>query len=146
MLLTQGEILGSYAERIHAKPSTEILPDYFIQLLNISGTPGADGGWSAITGKEDVGSRALISAYDYTLGLIYPETGANGIPSTIIGDGYQNGKANGFAIYKMSNNPDDMEDTRKVDYFMGMPYKGKNSGTCYLYWTFLNSAKSQYLT
>jgi hypothetical protein len=47
----------------------------------------------------------------------------------------------------MSNNPDDMEATRKVDYFMGMPYKGRNSSAnCYLYWTFLNGPSSQYLT
>jgi hypothetical protein len=40
-----------------------------------------------------------------------------------------------------------MEDTRKVDYFMGMPYKGSGQqAKCYLYWTFLNSAKSQFLT
>jgi hypothetical protein len=79
MVITSGEVLGSYAQRIHSYPSEEILPDYFIQLehreidedqyLTEDGTR-----WAAISANEeaDVGSRVMISAYDQTLGLIYP--------------------------------------------------------------------------
>jgi hypothetical protein len=45
----------------------------------------------------------------------------------------------------MSNNPDELEATRKVDYLVNLPYTG-GGGTCYLYWTYLNSNSASYLT
>jgi hypothetical protein len=45
----------------------------------------------------------------------------------------------------MSNNPDELEDTRKVDYLVNLPYTG-GAGTCFLYWTFLESNSASYLT
>jgi hypothetical protein len=79
MVITSGEILGSYAQRIHSYPSEEILPDYFIQLEKREITKSQylteDGTrWAAILENSpvDVGNRVMISAYDQTLGLIYP--------------------------------------------------------------------------
>jgi hypothetical protein len=37
MLITQGQVLGSYADRIHSKPSEEIMPDYYLQPEIIEG-------------------------------------------------------------------------------------------------------------
>ena len=153
MLLTQGEVLGSYPERIHSKPSENILPEYFLQLYEFSGET-QDGKWkSDAILEQPKGERVMITAYDYTLGLIYPETGAYGIPDSLMGDGHMvDGRANGYAIYKMTNNPDNLEVTRKVDYVMGMPYTGQNkaadNGTKnVLEWTFLNSSgSSEFLT
>jgi hypothetical protein len=88
----------------------------------------------------------MISAYDYTLGLIYPQTGSYGISADEIGNGYKNSGANGFAIYKMSNNPDELEATRKVDILVNLPYTGSAGGSCYIYWTKLNSNSASYLT
>lgn len=154
MLMTQGEVLGSYQERIHSKPSQEILPDYFIQLKKITGKLADDKqSWESIESSTDAGTRVMISAYDYTLGLIYPQTGAYGIASSDIGNGYQvyneegeAEKANAFAIYKMSNNPDELEATRKVDILVNLPYTGSAGGSCYIYWTKLNSNSASYLT
>lgn len=130
MILTQGEVLGSYKNRIQSYPSDNIFPDYYIQLYS--------------NGKT-IGNRVLIESYDRTLGIIYPSQGVFGFGEGVIGDGeLTEGVADTFKIFKMTNNPDLLEVSRKVDYLFGYPHS--SSGQSMLIWNFTTNNSAQYMT
>lgn len=123
MTLTTGQTLGSYMERIQSVLSDEIYIDYYVQPVYISDLSvenDADGNWDPTnwTGGTitNVGNRARIKNYDSTYGHIYPQVGDSGLTDGSIDQSATPGStvANGFQIYSMSNNEDDLATTRKV--------------------------------
>lgn len=123
MTLTTGQTLGSYMERIQSVLSDEIYIDYYVQPVYISGLnvrTDSEGNWDPTnwTGGTitNVGNRARIKNYDSTYGHIYPQVGDSGLTDGSIDQSATPGStvANGFQIYSMSNNEDDLATTRKV--------------------------------
>lgn len=123
MTLTTGQTLGSYMERIQSVLSEEIYIDYYIQPVYISRLnvrTDSSGNWDPTnwTGGTitKVGSRARIKNYDSTYGYIYPQVGDSGLADGCIDQGATPGStvANGFQIYSMGNNEEDLAATRKV--------------------------------
>ena len=123
MTLTTGQTLGSYMERIQSVLSEEIYIDYYIQPVYISRLnvrTDSSGNWDPTnwTGGTitKIGSRARIKNYDSTYGYIYPQVGDSGLADGCIDQSATPGStvANGFQIYSMSNNEDDLAATRKV--------------------------------
>lgn len=131
MTLTTGQTLGSYMERIQSVLSDEIYIDYYVQPVYISDLSvenDADGNWDPTNwtnlteDKEqgtivNVGNRARIKNYDSTYGHIYPQVGDSGLANGCIDQSATPGStvANGFQIYSMSNNEEDLATTRKVE-------------------------------
>lgn len=151
MVLTSGVVLGSNIERIQSRYSENIFVDYYIQPVRIENLiVNTDGTWrhplssgeAGNTSITQVGTRVRIKNYDSTYGYIYPQTGDSGFAQGIIDA--QNvatraGVANGFYIYTMTNNPDDVTAQRLVNFYSptGVPWK----------WTeMLNSASNSYAT
>lgn len=127
MTLTTGQTLGSYMERIQSVLSDEIYIDYYVQPvyipnLQLTNDDPTDWEWSQEDGENgvkeitNVGSRARIKNYDSTYGHIYPQMGDSGLASGCIDQSSPASltTANGFQIYSMSNNADDLSVTRKV--------------------------------
>ena len=123
MTLTTGQTLGSYMERIQSVLSDEIYIDYYVQPVYISGLnvrTDSEGNWDPTnwTGGTitNVGNRARIKNYDSTYGHIYPQVGDSGLVDGCIDQSATPSStvANGFQIYSMSNNEDDLATTRKV--------------------------------
>ena len=123
MILTTGQTLGSYMERIQSVLSEEIYIDYYIQPVYISGLrvgTDSEGNWDPTnwTGGSitNVGRRARIKNYDSTYGHIYPQVGESGLVDGCIDQSATPSStvANGFRIYSMSNNEEDLATTRKV--------------------------------
>ena len=122
MLLTSGQTLGSNTERIQSVLSDEIYIDYYVQPVHIDGlSAGAQenpAAWTHTGEITNVGPRARIKNYDPTYGYIYPQTGSDGISTDAVDQkAAHEGKdtvANGFRVFSMSNNPENLAVTRKV--------------------------------
>ena len=122
MLLTSGQTLGSNTERIQSVLSDEIYIDYYVQPVHIDGlSAGAQenpAAWTHTGEITNVGPRARIKNYDSTYGYIYPQTGSDGISTDAVDQKAAHESkdtvANGFRVFSMSNNPENLAVTRKV--------------------------------
>lgn len=115
MIVTTGQVMGSNNERIQSYLSDQIYVDYYIQPVQIYDRTIVDeekGIWTC--SKIDIPDgvpRVRIKNYDSSYGYIYPQTGDSGFTA----DQINNSSAyNGFQIYSMGNNPEDLTETRKV--------------------------------
>lgn len=113
MTVANGKILGSTNERIQSYPSDQIYNDYFIQLCKAD-IVHIDSSFQIskkITGNVDqIGTRVRIKDYDSYLGHMYLQNGQDGMLQSDVD------LANVFQIFKMSNSPDDLRTTDKVDF------------------------------
>lgn len=118
MVIAEDTLRGTTSERLQGKPSKLIRDDYYVQPVYIDNLVENDNGTWDIDGSDDsnifdIGTRIKIKEYDQTLGYIYPSTVDGALdPSLFQGDN----PVNGFKIFKYGNNPDDMPETRKVDW------------------------------
>lgn len=127
MLISSGKVIGSTNERIQIYPTEEIYTDYFIQLYKIDEDKVTNGSvkvdiltdyqlnknfsiYIDTNDPEPIGTRVRIKDYDSYLGHIYPQTGNDGFSKENIDN------ANLLKVFKMSNNPDDLGTTDKVDF------------------------------
>lgn len=114
MIVTTGQIMGSNIERIQSYLSDQIYVDYYVQPVQINGLKIVDetkGSWTCDSVTIPEGApRVRIKNYDSSYGYIYPQTGDSGFTENQINpEGY-----NGFQVYAMGNNPEDLTETRKV--------------------------------
>lgn len=117
MQLTTGEVMGSHDERIQTKYSDKVYIDYYIQpvkISNLSYNPSKPEGWTGGSITE-VGTRARIKNIDSTYGYIYPQMDETAYQSGTI----TKGTSNGYRIYQMGNDPENLSVTRKVDMYVG---------------------------
>ena len=116
MQLTTGEVMGSYDERIQTRYSDKVYIDYYIQpvqISNLSYNPATPENWSGGTITE-VGTRARIKNIDSSYGYIYPQMDETAYPTDTI----TKGTSNGYRIYQMGNNSENLPTTRKVDMYV----------------------------
>lgn len=128
MVLTSGQILGTNNERIQSVPSENIFVDYYIQpvIAKIGeGTSAEKATFDAQTGRWEISSgqnltyeltsdnRVRIKNYDNSYGHVYPQTGNSGFSQQLFLESNEN-RPNGFVIYKNTNDPSVMSDSRKV--------------------------------
>ena len=131
IILASGVIVGSTPKRIQTMPSDKILADYYIQPVHIEDLASSAASllvsekaksWTCSSVTPAVASRGRIYTYDNTLGHLYPQLATEGSWDTVINRtlwlttaaGTNNGSANGFQVFKQSNNPDDLSVTQKV--------------------------------
>ena len=116
MPLTTGTILGSNSTRIQTVPSNEIMADYFVQPVKITGLkydPNMPDKWSCSSNdplNEGISDRALIKAYDPTYGYIYPVGGSEGLLENL----FINQVCNGFRMYQRGNNTSNLNAYQQV--------------------------------
>lgn len=137
MLLTSGQTLGSNTERIQSVLSDEIYIDYYIQPVHIDGLSGGaqenPTAWTHTGEITNIGPRARIKNYDSTYGYIYPQTGSDGILVEAVDQkAAHEGKdtvANGFRVFSMSNDPNNLSVTRKASQVLShvcVPFEWQN--------------------
>ena len=142
MQLTMGEVMGSNDERIQTMYSDKVYIDYYIQpvlISHLSYDPANPMGWTNQNGQTEgtiteVGTRARIKNIDSTYGYIYPQMDE----TSYLADTIIKGTANGYRIYQMGNDPENLPATRKVDMYVSarrIPFDwndmGSNPSTSY---------------
>ena len=123
MQLTTGEVMGSYDERIQTVYSENAYIDYYIEPVGIEFDSGTDflnfdpTNWKGTLVDLDKAqnTRTRIKNIDSTYGYIYPQMDEYSYPEDTI----QRGKAQGYRVYKMGNNPDVLTTTRIVNLGVG---------------------------
>lgn len=118
MLLTAGEVIGSYDERIQTIYSENVYVDYYIEPIYIPGVNFSDPtNWSYSGDESDITTfgRTRIKNVDSTYGYLYPQIDDYSYPAGTI----TREKANAYRIYQMGNDPDVLSTTRKVNILIG---------------------------
>ena len=118
MLLTAGEVMGSYDERIQTIYSENVYVDYYIEPIYIPGVNFSDPtNWSYSGSESNIQTfgRTRIKNIDSTYGYLYPQIDDYSYPAGTI----TREKANAYRIYQMGNDPDVLSTTRKVNILIG---------------------------
>lgn len=109
-VLTSGTILGSTEDRIQGPISDKIYAKQWLQLLDSKG--------------DQVGTRTRIESYSQSVGHIYPVSGdSRGFTNSML---YKDANspeslATQFAVYKYSNNIDQITSQNKVSQSVNFP-------------------------
>ncbi len=116
MTVATGVIMGSTTNRIQTVPSDEFAKQYYIQPIYMQGVdPNNVDGWlsrTTIPSITQIGNRALVTSYDSQLGHLYPEKEKLTLKTDV--------EANGFYIYEIGNDPEDLTVYQKVDMVSNM--------------------------
>lgn len=119
LTIASGKVLGSNNIRIQSTNTKEQVLDCFLQpvfISNLQYEVGKEQGWTIGTEGtiSEVGNRVKIKNYVSPYGYYYLTTGENGIDASVI----TKDNANGFRVYKNTNDVNLMAATRRVTYLL----------------------------
>lgn len=119
LTIASGKVLGSNNIRIQSTNTKEQVLDCFLQPVSISNLQyevGKEQGWTIGDGGtiSEVGNRVKIKNYVSPYGYYYLTTGENGVDASVI----TKDNANGFRVYKNTNDVNLMAATRRATYLL----------------------------
>ncbi len=119
LTIASGKVLGSNNIRIQSTNTKEQVLDCFLQpvfISNLQYEVGKEQGWTIGTEGtiSEVGNRVKIKNYVSPYGYYYLTTGENGIDASVI----TKDNANGFRVYKNTNDVNLMAATRRATYLL----------------------------
>lgn len=119
LTIASGKVLGSNNIRIQSTDTKKQVLDCFLQPVSISNLQyevGKEQGWTIGDGGiiSEVGNRVKIKKYVSPYGYYYLTTGENGVDASVI----TKDNANGFRVYKNTNDVNLMAATRRATYLL----------------------------
>lgn len=119
LTIASGKVLGSNNIRIQSTDTKKQVLDCFLQPVSISNLQyevGKEQGWTIGDGGiiSEVGNRVKIKNYVSPYGYYYLTTGENGVDASVI----TKDNANGFRVYKNTNDVNLMAATRRATYLL----------------------------
>lgn len=119
LTIASGKVLGSNNIRIQSTNTKEQVLDCFLQpvfISNLQYEVGKEQGWTVGTEGtiSEVGNRVKIKNYVSPYGYYYLTTGENGVDASVI----TKDNANGFRVYKNTNDVNLMAATRRATYLL----------------------------
>ena len=119
LTIASGKVLGSNNIRIQSTNTKEQVLDCFLQpvfISNLQYEVGKEQGWTIGDGGiiSEVGNRVKIKNYVSPYGYYYLTTGENGVDASVI----TKDNANGFRVYKNTNDVNLMAATRRATYLL----------------------------
>lgn len=119
LTIASGKVLGSNNIRIQSTNTKEQVLDCFLQpvsIFNLQYEVGKEQEWTIGDGGiiSEVGNRVKIKNYVSPYGYYYLTTGENGVDASVI----TKDNANGFRVYKNTNDVNLMAATRRATYLL----------------------------